>query len=148
MAIKYSIFGMLVYLAMLAYLAAFAGFLLRAKRAARVAFGLGFLAALAGVILRTAQTHHAPLQNLFEVLLAMGAAVVPLSLLCRRLLGARDEAADALLGVFILFPVGFVLSAQPRLLPPALQHWLFIPHVSAYVLADVILIKAGIQAGR
>ena len=148
MEVKYTILGMLVYLAMLAYLSAFALFALRAGRLGRAAFGLGFLAALAAIVVRAIETHHAPLQNLFEVLLSMGAAVAPLSLLCRRWLGAQDEAADALLGALILFPVGLVLTAEPRLLPPALQYWLFIPHVSAYVLADVILIKAGIQAAR
>jgi ABC-type transport system involved in cytochrome c biogenesis permease subunit len=46
----------------------------------------------------------------------------------------------------MLFPAGFVFSAEPRQLPPALQSWVFAPHVAVYVLSYILMAKATFQA--
>jgi ABC-type transport system involved in cytochrome c biogenesis permease subunit len=46
----------------------------------------------------------------------------------------------------VLFPAGFVFNAQPMPLPPALQSWLFGPHVAVYMLAYILMAKATFQA--
>ena len=89
---------------------------------------------------------HVPLQNLFEVFLCLGMLIYPLSLFGQRFLGVRSGAADALIGFIILFPAGFVFNAEPQRLPPALQSWLFAPHVAAYMFAYVLMAKASVQA--
>ena len=75
----------------------------------------------------------------------MGAAAFPMALLWRRLELPGRWLDPALIAVLLL-PTGFIFSAEPRMLPPALQHWLFIPHVAAYVLADVLLLRGGLAA--
>jgi ABC-type transport system involved in cytochrome c biogenesis permease subunit len=52
-----------------------------------------------------------------------------------------------LIGAIVLIPAGFVFSAEPMQLPPALQSWLFIPHVAVYMLSYVFMAKAAVQAG-
>ena len=44
----------------------------------------------------------------------------------------------------MLFTAGLVFNADPRQMPPALRCWLFAPYVTAYMLAYVILAKAGV----
>lgn len=107
-------------------------------------------AALVGLSLigRAILTAHLPLQNLYDVFLAMALLMYPLSLAARRLLGVGGEALDALLAAVLLVPVAFVFSPEPQQLPPALQSWLFGPHVMAYLLSYVLIAKAAIQAGR
>ena len=46
----------------------------------------------------------------------------------------------------MLVPPGFIWPAAPRKLPPALQCWLFGPHVAVYLSAYVIMAKATVQA--
>ena len=53
---------------------------------------------------------------------------------------------DMLLGAAVLVPVGFVFPEEPRPLMPALQSPFFVPHVAAYVLSYVILLKAATVA--
>jgi ABC-type transport system involved in cytochrome c biogenesis permease subunit len=55
-------------------------------------------------------------------------------------------AADILIGVLVLFPAGFIFNAEPQQLPPALQSWLFGPHVFVYILSYVLMTKAAVQA--
>ena len=148
MAFKPTILGLLIYLAMAGYLLAFALFLFKKQKAASGSFLAGFLLAALGFIYRWEQTAHIPLQNLFEVFLCLGMLTYPLSALGRRYLEAKRQTFDALLGFVILFPAGLVFTAQPQKLPPALQSWLFAPHVAAYMLAYVILFKGAILAGQ
>ena len=51
-----------------------------------------------------------------------------------------------LIGVIVLFPAGFIFSAEPMQLPPALQSWLFGPHVLVYMLSYILMTKAAVQA--
>jgi ABC-type transport system involved in cytochrome c biogenesis permease subunit len=70
----------------------------------------------------------------------------PISWLCRRYLRIGGQWADMLIGTIVLFPAGFIFNAQPMQLPPALQSWLFAPHVAVYVLSYIFLFKAMFQA--
>ena len=129
-----------------AHLAAFVVRLLGRRRLAWACFAIAFALTVVGVALRAAATGHWPLQNLFEVFVLLAALVFPLSVLCRRLLGVGGEAADMVLAAALLAGPAFFLPPEPRPLPPALQSPLFVPHVAAYVLAYVILAKAGVVA--
>jgi ABC-type transport system involved in cytochrome c biogenesis permease subunit len=72
----------------------------------------------------------------------------PFSWFCDRFLRISGRWADMLIGVMLLFPVGFVFDATTRPLPPALQSWLFAPHVTVYMLAYIFMFKASFQAGE
>jgi ABC-type transport system involved in cytochrome c biogenesis permease subunit len=114
----------------------------------RAAYATGFALACAAVGYRWWQAQHVPLQIMFEVFLVLGMLMFPLSLLCRKLWGIDGERWDMLLATLVLFPAGFIFPQATRLLPPALQSPLFIPHVMAYMLAYVLMAKATIQAVR
>ena len=174
MEIKYTIQGLLIYAAMAAYVFAFVTSLLlylltfvtsllRRTKAGHLLYFLGFITTvlalskqllyLFGFIIavlafgyRWYDVRHVPLQNLFEVFLCLGMIIYPVSLFCRRVLRVGGQCADMLIGAIMLFPAGFVFSAQPRQLPPALQCWVFAPHVAVYVLSYIFMAKAAFQA--
>jgi ABC-type transport system involved in cytochrome c biogenesis permease subunit len=136
----------LIYTTMALYGIAMAAALIRRVRTARLVYVVGFLVALASYLYRWQHTGHVPMQNLFEVFLALGVLILPITLLCRRLWGIESLAADLFLGLVVLFPAGFIFSAEPQRLPPALQCWLFVPHVAVYMLAYLFMAKAAFQA--
>ena len=142
MEIKYTIQGLLIYQAILFYLLAFLLSIAGFKRSSNYSYVLGFAFVLAGVIYRGINVGHIPLQNLFEVFLFLGMAIGPIYLLCSKLLKIEILSADSLIAAIILFPAGFIFSAQPQQLPPALQSWLFAPHVAVYMIAYVLMTKA------
>ncbi len=146
MAIKYTIQGLLIYAAMAGYLLAFVITLLRRQKAGRVFFLAGFLVGCAALAYRWVDVRHIPLQNLFEVFLCLGVLAYPISIFCNRVLRVGGVAADMLIGVIVLFPAGLIFSAEPMQLPPALQSWLFGPHVLVYMLSYVFMTKAAVQA--
>jgi ABC-type transport system involved in cytochrome c biogenesis permease subunit len=146
MAIKYTIQGLLIYTAIAGYLLAFVVSLLGGKKAGRLLQLLGFITALFALAYRWYHVGHIPLQNLFEVFLALGMAVYPLGLFCRNVLRTQGRLADMLIGSVVLFPAGFVFNARPQQLPPALQSWLFGPHVAVYMLAYIFMAKAACHA--
>ena len=146
MAIKYTLQGLLIYMVMAAYLFAFLATVLGRKKTGRVFYLTGFIVAMIAFGYRWYDVRHVPFQNMFEVFLSMGMLLYPLSIFCRRALRVGGEAADMLIGAILLFPAGFVFHADPEKLPPALQSWLFTPHVAAYLISYVILAKAAIQA--
>lgn len=117
-----------------------------AARAGEASFAAGFVLAIVAFILRWIEVRHVPLQNMFEVFLTLGVVLYPLSLLCRRLVGGDSLGLDAMIAFVVLFPAGLVFKSDPQHLPPALQDWLFIPHVAAYMLAYIILAMAAAQA--
>jgi ABC-type transport system involved in cytochrome c biogenesis permease subunit len=122
----------------------------KASRALRIAgwalYAAGFAVSLAAWLVRWREVQHAPLQNLYEVFLTMGALMLPISLFCRRVLRVGTEWADAVLAAAVFFPVAFVFNPEPQHLPAALQSFLFVPHVATYLAAYVILGKAAVQA--
>jgi ABC-type transport system involved in cytochrome c biogenesis permease subunit len=141
------VLGYLIYLAMACYLAAGVLLASKRKRSGQLVYSLGFLTMVAAFIVRWYEVEHAPLQNMFEVFLCLGMLIYPISVFCRRFLRVGGEAADAgILGFLLLFPAGFVFSADPQKLPPALQSPFFVPHVAAYMLSYIILTKAAVQA--
>lgn len=146
MHLKFTPQGLLIYVTMAAFL--LAAILLKTKRKAlgRGFWFAGFAVATAAVVYRGFHTGHPPMQNLFEFFLCMAAFLWPLSLLSRYQTGADTDFQDALLGLIILFPAGFVFSEEPRALPPALQSPLFIPHVGSYVAAYIILARSAFMA--
>jgi len=147
MALKTTPQGLLIYLTMTAFL--LAAILLRERRWQWLGRGFwfaGFAVAIASVAYRGVHTGHAPMQNLFEFFLCMAAFLWPLSWLSKRQTGLDTAFQDALLGLMILFPAGFVFSEEARSLPPALQSTLFIPHVGSYVAAYIILARATFMA--
>lgn len=146
MAIKFTIQGLLIYLVMAAYLFAFISAVLRRKKISRILYFSGFAAAVAAFVYRWHKVGHVPFQNMFEVFLSMGMLIYPLSIFCRRFFGVGMKAADMLIGFILLFPVGFVFKEESQKLPPALQSWLFTPHVAVYLLSYIIMAKAAIQA--
>lgn len=146
MEIKYTTQGFLIYGAISAYLLAFLTILLRRKKTGDLLYTLGFLITTAAFAYRWYLVRHVPFQNLFEVFLSLGLAIYPISLFCRRILRIGGLSADMLIGAVILFPAGFIFSAEPLQLPPALQSWLFAPHVAVYMLSYIFMAKAACQA--
>ena len=146
MAIKYTIQGLLIYAAMAGYMLAFVVMLSRQRKAGHILFLIGFLLGCTALAYRWVDVRHIPLQNLFEVFLCLGVLAYPISIFCNRVLRVGGVAADMLIGVVVLFPAGFIFSAEPQQLPPALQTWLFGPHVFVYMLSYVLMAKAAVQA--
>ena len=146
MTIKYTFLGLLIYVVIAAYLLAFLATLLGRKKTGHSLYLAGFIIAAITFGYRWYDAHHVPFQNLFEVFLSMGMLVYPLSIFCRRSLRVGGETMDMLLGALLLFPAGFIFKAEPQKLPPALQSWLFIPHVAVYLMSYVIMAKATVQA--
>lgn len=167
--IKYTPLGMMIYGTMFAWLAAmilqlvriFAGGAQdRGKQnplssasaqtplalATDILFAVGSLLMTAAFVYRWIEVEHAPLQNMFEVFVCLGMLMWPLWLFSRKFLGARAPAINLLIGICVLFPAGFVFHAEPQRLPPALQSWLFIPHVSTYMVSYIVFALACGQA--
>jgi len=146
MEIKYTIQGLLIYIAIAIYLLAFLTTLLGRERIGNFLYLLGFIAAVSAFVYRWYDVRHAPLQNLFEVFLCLGVISYPVSLFCRYTLGTGGYSGDMLIAAIMLMPAGFVFSAEPQRLPPALQSWLFVPHVAVYALSYIFMAKATLQA--
>jgi ABC-type transport system involved in cytochrome c biogenesis permease subunit len=146
MEIKYTIQGLLIYIAIAAYLLAFLTALLRCPKAGHILYIFGFAVAILSFDYRWYHVCHIPFQNLFEVFLSLGMLIYPVSLFCRYILRVGGFATDMLIGAIVLFPAGFVFSAEPQQLPPMLQSRLFAPHVAAYILSYIFMAKAAGQA--
>ena len=148
MEIKFTLQGLLVYLTIAAYLAAFIATVSRRAKLGHVLYLAGFAISVAAYSYRWYHVRHVPLQNLFEVFLSLGMLCYPISLFSRRVLHVGGYAADMLIGAIVLFPAGFVFHAEPQQLPPALQSWLFTPHVAVYMFSYIFMAKAAVQATR
>jgi len=146
MAIKYTVQGLFIYITIAAYLLALVATVVGRRKAGQMLFIGGFLVAVASFAYRWYDVRHVPLQNLFEVFLFLGAICYPISWFCRQILRIGGQWADAFIGAVVLVPAGFVFNAQPMHLPPALQSWLFGPHVAVYMMAYIFMAKAVIQA--
>jgi len=147
MEIKYTVQGLLIYLAIATYVLAFVTTLLRRPKIGQFLYIIGFLISALSYAYRWYDVRHVPLQNLFEVFLFLGAFSYPVLWFCRRFLRIGGRCADMLIAAIALFPAGFIFSARPHQLPPALQSWLFAPHVAVYMLSYIFMAKAAVQAG-
>lgn len=150
MDIKYTPQGWMIYSVIACYLAAFIAAIARRLKLANAVYVLGFILAVAAFVYRWVHVKHVPLQNLFEVFLCLGMLIYPITVFSRKVLrisSGPSGCGDMLIGAIVLFPAGFVFKAQPQQLPPALQCWLFAPHVAVYMLSYMIMAKAAFLAG-
>jgi len=156
MSLKLDLLGLFIYLALAGYFAAFVFACFAPVRsvrggilwAARASYAFAFTASAAAVVWRGWSTGHPPMQNLFEFLLVAGAVLPLLTTLSRRFDGEEPIRVDAALAWIVLFPCGFVLDGAVKHLMPALQSPFFVPHVGAYVLGYLILLRAAFGVGR
>jgi ABC-type transport system involved in cytochrome c biogenesis permease subunit len=148
MIVKPDIQGLLIYLAMVGYLSVLLT-AVKFPRCGKTLFACSFLAASAALIYRWIHVQHLPMQNMFEVFLFLGFCIWPIHLFSRYILDANRSVLmmiDAAIGLIVLFPAGFVFNHHPQFLPPALQYWLFGPHVAAYMAAYIFAAKAAVFA--
>ncbi len=143
MTIGLALAGGLVHAAGLSYLAAFGAAVLERPKLRALLHACGFGLALAAFAAFWAQMGHPPIHNLFGVFLSLAVLSYPLSEFCTRLVGVSRWAGDPLIGAILLVPVAFVLKPEFGHPPPALRTALLPVHVGAYMLAYVILLKAG-----
>lgn len=147
MEIKTTIQGILIYSVMLSYLLGILFYSIKRVKSGEALFAFGFIIACVAFGYRYYDVGHWPMQNLFEVFLSLGLLIYPISIFSEKILGVKGGASDMILGVIILFPAGFIFSAEPQQLPPALQSWLFAPHVAVYMISYVLMAKAAFSAG-
>jgi ABC-type transport system involved in cytochrome c biogenesis permease subunit len=138
----------LIYAAIAAYLVAAVALARGRRRVGNAFFFGGFVIATMAFARRWIVVGHVPLQNLFEVFLCLGMLVFPLAYFCHRYLRVESSGADSIIGIVTLFPAGFVFSAEPQQLPPALQSDLFLPHVASYMISYMLMAKAAIEATK
>lgn len=124
------------------------------SRASRVVLGLyGFLLAgtVSMLVHRALATGHPPLQNMYEFLMC-ASVFIPLLTFCdMRRRRERDRVrtllVDAALETLVLMPVCFFMDGRVKHLMPALQSPFFIPHVGAYVIGYIFLVRAALGVG-
>jgi len=119
----------------------------RYPRLISILYGVSFVGACAMLIHRGISTGHAPMQNMYEFLICMAAFIPVLTWLSARK-GERTLLQDAFLQTMVLVPVAFFMDGRVKHLMPALQSPFFVPHVGAYVLGYILLVRAALGAGR
>ena len=113
-----------------------------------VGYSIAFLGAVAMLVHRGISTGHAPMQNMYEFLMCT-AAILPILTFFANRDGERHVLlVDAALQALVLIPVAFFMDGRVKHLMPALQSPFFVPHVGAYVIGYVILVRAALGAGR
>ena len=110
-------------------------------------YAMVFAGACAMLVHRAMATGHAPMQNMYEFLMCTAAFMPALTWISARR-GERTLLQDALLEALVLVPVAFFMDGRVKHLMPALQSPFFVPHVGAYVLGYVLLVRAALGAGR
>ena len=116
--------------------------------AVRALYGLAFLGAVAMLVHRGYTTGHPPMQNMYEFLICTAALLPALTFVSARWDRQDTLLADSLLLAIVLVPVGFFMDGSVKHLMPALQSPFFVPHVGAYVIGYVLLVRAALGAGR
>lgn len=112
-------------------------------------YGLVFLGAVAMLVHRGLATGHPPMQNMYEFLMCAAVLVPMLTLLSAKLDRQNTLLVDVVLLSVLLIPVGFpLMDGRIKHLMPALQSPFFVPHVGAYVLGYLLLVRAALGAGR
>ena len=117
-------------------------------KVARGLYALAFIGAAAMLAHRCVATGHPPLQNLYEFLMCMAAFIPVLTFVSAKVDGQDTLIVDSLLLAVVMIPVGFVMDGSVKRLMPALQSPFFVPHVGAYVLGYILLVRAALGAGR
>ena len=117
-------------------------------RVVRALYGLAFLGTVAMLVHRGITTGHPPMQNMYEFLICT-AALLPALTFVSACWDRQDTLlVDSLLLAIVLIPVGFFMDGSVKHLMPALQSPFFVPHVGAYVIGYVLLVRAALGAGR
>ena len=114
----------------------------------RILYSLVFFGAIAMLVHRTLATGHPPMQNMYEFLMCMAAFIPMLTFVSAKVDGEDTLLVDALLTTVVLMPVAFFMDGSVKRLMPALQSPFFVPHVGAYVVGYVLLVRAALGAGR
>ena len=117
-------------------------------RAVRALYGLAFLGAVAMLVHRGISTGHPPMQNMYEFLICTAALLPALTFVSARWDRQDTLLVDSILLAVVLIPVGFFMDGSVKHLMPALQSPFFVPHVGAYVIGYVLLVRAAMGAGR
>ena len=117
-------------------------------RAVRALYGLAFLGAVAMLVHRGITTGHPPMQNMYEFLICTAALLPALTFVSARWDRQDTLLVDSILLALVLMPVGFFMDGSVKRLMPALQSPFFVPHVGAYVIGYVLLVRAAMGAGR
>ena len=113
-----------------------------------VLYALAFCGALAMLVHRGLSTGHAPMQNMYEFLMCTAALLPILTFFAHRAGERHALVVDAALQALVLVPVAFFMDGTVKHLMPALQSPFFVPHVGAYVLGYMILVRAAFGVGR
>ena len=116
--------------------------------AVRALYGLAFLGAVAMLVHRGISTGHPPMQNMYEFLICTAALLPALTFVSARWDRQDTLLVDSILLAVVLIPVGFFMDGSVKHLMPALQSPFFVPHVGAYVIGYVLLVRAAMGAGR
>ncbi|MBI9019358.1 MAG: cytochrome c biogenesis protein CcsA [Phycisphaerae bacterium] len=85
------------------------------------------------------------MKNLYEVFITLAMLLPVVTLISKKILNVSYEALDMFWAFLILIPPGFIggtFSEHSAPLRPALQTWLFAPHIGAYMLSYVIMFKS------
>ena len=114
----------------------------------RALYGLAFLGAVAMLVHRGITTGHPPMQNMYEFLICTAALLPVLTFVSARWDRQDTLLVDSILLALVLMPVGFFMDGSVKRLMPALQSPFFVPHVGAYVIGYVLLVRAAMGAGR
>ena len=111
-------------------------------------YSFAFIGALAMLVHRGLSTGHAPMQNMYEFLMCIAALLPVLTFFAHRAGERHALVVDAALQALVLVPVAFFMDGTVKHLMPALQSPFFVPHVGAYVLGYMILVRAAFGVGR
>lgn len=117
-------------------------------RVVRGLYATTFLGTTAMLVHRGLSTGHPPMQNLYEFLMCSAALLPVLTFVSARVDRQDTLRTDAALLALVMIPVGFAMDGEVRRLMPALQSPFFVPHVGAYVLGYLLLVRAAFGAGR
>ena len=146
MSLKLTLLGFLLLSGLWCHVLAVAMRLLRHRSLGWMAFGIGWVLAVAAVAVRAVQLRAWPLGSMLDVFCVLAALMLPICLFSLRFLRVGYPAVEAVLAVAVLFPAAFVarFSEMPQPVPPILQSPLMIPHVLAYLLGYAILAKSAV----
>lgn len=120
----------------------------RKAAALRILYGAAFLGAVAMLVHRGLSTGHPPMQNMYEFLMCTAAMLPVLTFVSAKSDGQDTLLVDSALLALVMVPVAFFMDGSARRLMPALQSPFFVPHVGAYVVGYVLLVRAAFGAGR
>ena len=118
------------------------------KAAVRGLYALVFLCVVAMLVHRGYSVGHPPMQNMYEFLICTAALLPALTLDSALWDRQNTMLVDAVLLAVVLVPVAFFMDGSAKHLMPALRSPLFVPHVGAYVLGYLFLVRAALGAGR